>query len=206
MIFVFDMDGTLLVNTTACMEIAKITKTEKELLSLEEKYQNGDIDAHGFAQIIHKLWGTLDMELIEKSFVKSEKLKNIQNVIQKIKERKSIAVIITMSPDFFAKFFYSYGFDHIYASCFPRSETENLNPVKLLTPRDKPRIVMELCKKYHYTPDQCIAFGDSMSDYPLFQILKETVAINGDPRIESKAKYSYKGYDLAEAVSVLNIL
>jgi phosphoserine phosphatase len=45
----------------------------------------------------------------------------------------------------------------------------------------------------------CVAFGDSMSDYPLFQELVHTVSINGDETLKSLARYHYEGSDLHEA-------
>ncbi|MCP4747139.1 MAG: HAD-IB family phosphatase [Desulfobacteraceae bacterium] len=195
----------MLVNTTANLEIAKVTKTEKELSDLEEVFKSGGIDTKGFAATIFQLWGMLDSQLIEKSFLESKKLKKIKTVVKKIKEKSGIAILITMSPDFFANHFYSYGFDHVYASCFPK-KNEKLDLNKILTPDDKPSIVMDLCKKYNCTLDKCVAFGDSMSDYPLFEKLKETVAINGDPKIDAAAKYSYKGNDLEEAINLFSLL
>lgn len=52
-LFIFDMDGTLLINTTSNLELAKVTKTQKLLEDLELKYKNADI---GFA-ITTQLFG-----------------------------------------------------------------------------------------------------------------------------------------------------
>jgi len=47
--------------------------------------------------------------------------------------------------------------------------------------------------------NRSVAFGDSMSDYLLFQELEHTVAINGDPTLRGLARYHYEGADLHEA-------
>jgi hypothetical protein len=57
--FVFDMDGTLLIKTTACLEIARISGTLDQLHILEKQFASGEIDAFCFAQDIGALWGSI---------------------------------------------------------------------------------------------------------------------------------------------------
>ena len=49
-LFVFDMDGTLLIQTTACVEIAKATGTLHHLDRLEEQFARREIAAFCFAR------------------------------------------------------------------------------------------------------------------------------------------------------------
>ena len=58
-LFIFDMDGTLLVKTTASIEIAKITGTVDRLHVLEKSFADGVIDAFRFAQEVSASWGIL---------------------------------------------------------------------------------------------------------------------------------------------------
>jgi phosphoserine phosphatase len=52
-----------------------------------------------------------------------------------------------------------------------------------------------------------VAFGDSMSDYLLFNELKPAVAVNGDPTLRALARYRYEGLDLLSAfVTICNEL
>jgi phosphoserine phosphatase len=44
-----------------------------------------------------------------------------------------------------------------------------------------------------------IAFGDSMSDYPLFRALSHTVAVNSDDELSRLARMTYHGFDLYDA-------
>jgi phosphoserine phosphatase len=77
-LFVFDMDGTLWVRTTACIEIAKVSGTLDQLHILEQKFAAGEIDAFCFAQNIGALWACLTARLSERhlngSFSISEEL------------------------------------------------------------------------------------------------------------------------------------
>ncbi len=67
-LFVFDMDGTLLVKTAACIEIAKAAGTLDQLHVLEKQFATGEIDAFRFAQEIAALWGVLEESTVRTAF------------------------------------------------------------------------------------------------------------------------------------------
>src|SRR5271166_5175135 len=79
-LFVFDMDGTLLIRTTACIEIAKMSGTLDQLRILEQKFESREIDAFCFAQNIGSLWGMLDEQVVRAAFEATPKLANIKAV------------------------------------------------------------------------------------------------------------------------------
>jgi phosphoserine phosphatase len=104
-----------------------------------------------------------------------------------------------MSPDFYANLFYEYGFDFIGASQFPRSASDEVKRENILSPKDKATIVRGWCNRLGFELNQCVAFGDSMSDYLLFKELEHTVSINGDATLRNLSRYQYEGSDLHEA-------
>jgi phosphoserine phosphatase len=171
-LFVFDMDGTLLIKTTACMEIAKVSGTLDQLHILEQKFAAGEIDAFCFAQNIGALWGMVDEEILRTAFEATPKLANINDATTLIREAGGKSCLITMSPDFYANLFYEYGFDFIAASRFPRRPDELVKREHILNPRDKATIVQGWCSQLGFDLNQCAAFGDSMSDYLLFKELE----------------------------------
>lgn len=198
-LFVFDMDGTLLIRTTACIEIAKVSGTLDQLHVLEQQFAAGEIDAFCFAQKIGALWGMMDEQVVRTAFEATPKLANIKAVTNLIRRGGGRSCLITMSPDFYANMFYEYGFDFIGASQFPRSSHEEVRRENILSPKDKATLVRGWCDKLGFQLNQCVAFGDSMSDYLLFQELEHTVAINGDPTLRDLARYHYDGPDLHDA-------
>ena len=198
-LFVFDMDGTLLIKTTACIEIAKAAGTLDQLNMLEQQFADGAIDAFGFARQIGALWGVMDAQVVRTAFEATPKLNNIKSVTQLIRKGGGTSCLITMSPDFYAHLFYDYGFDFIGASQFPTSSEEEIAPEKILNPKDKAVIVRKWCNQLGLRMNQCVAFGDSMSDYLLFQELEHTVSVNGDSTLKALARYHYEGLDLHEA-------
>ena len=198
-LFVFDMDGTLLIGTTACIEIAKVSGTLEQLHSLEQKFASGEIDAFCFAQNIGALWGMVDEQVIRRAFEATPKLANIPAVTNLISKGGGKSCLITMSPDFYANLFYEYGFDFIEASQFPRGSQEEIRREKILNPKDKATIVERRCNQLGFELNKCVAFGDSMSDYLLFQELEHTVSVNGDSTLRDLARYHYEGSDLHDA-------
>jgi phosphoserine phosphatase len=201
------MDGTLLIKTTACIEIAKAAGTLEELHTLEQQFAAGEIDAFCFAKQIGALWGVIDETIVRTAFESTPKLDNIEAVTALIRRGGGISCLITMSPDFYAHLFYDFGFDFIGASQFPRSLEEEISPEKILNPKDKAIIVQKWCSQLGLAMNRCVAFGDSMSDYMLFQELEHTVSVNGDPTLKALARYHYEGSDLKDAfVTICNQL
>lgn len=198
-LFIFDMDGTLLVKTTASIEIAKVTGTIDQLHLLERNFATGVIDAVRFAQEISAFWGILEKSVVRQAFETTPKLENIEDVTALIRRGGGKSCLITMSPDFYAHHFYDYGFDFIEASRFPTRIGDKVEPEKILSPKDKAVIARRLCLQLGFEVKDCVAFGDSMSDYVLFQELEHTVSINGDPQIRALARYRYDGLDLHDA-------
>ncbi len=198
-LFVFDMDGTLLIGTTACIEIAKVSGTLDQLHILEQKFAAGEIDAFCFAQNIGTLWGMVDEQVVRTAFEASPKLANIQTVTSLIRRGGGKSGLITMSPDFYANLFYEYGFDFVGASRFPRNSDGQVKREHILNPVDKATIVEAWCGQLGFELNQCVAFGDSMSDYLLFKELEHTVSINGDATLKGLARYHYEGSDLHDA-------
>lgn len=197
---IFDMDGTLFTGTTACLEIARRLGTLEELLALEARLAAGDLDTRGFSAAVHALWRELTPAVVAAAFAGIPWLRGIRDVCADIRRRGEHSVVITMSPDFFARALLRLGFDEVVASRYPEPPfREPLDPAGILTPADKIRVAEELCDRYRLTRSRCVAYGDSMSDAPLFGHLDNTVAVNADHHLTGLAARAYQGDDLTVA-------
>jgi phosphoserine phosphatase len=200
---VFDMDGTLLAGTSASLQIARHLGCTEELAVLEARFAAGEVDTRGFAAAIHGLWRSLTPQAVADVALTSPWLNGIREVCADIRRRGERSVVITMSPDFFARHLLEFGFDDVAASRFPALPLrEPLDPAGILTPADKVRIVEELCARHGLPRSRCVAYGDSMSDAPLFRWLTNTVAVNADHHLAELAAVSYRGDDLAGAYAL----
>ncbi|MEU5882963.1 HAD-IB family phosphatase [Spirillospora sp. NPDC047279] len=197
---IFDMDGTLLTGSTANLEVARRLGTLTELHDLESRFAAGDLDTRAFSAAIHALWDTLTPADVAAAYADGPWLEGIADVAADIRHRGERSAVITMSPDFFAHHLLDVGFDDVIASRFPPLPfTAPLDPAGVLTPADKVRIADDLRTRHGLTLDQCVAYGDSMSDAPLFRHLTRTVAVNADHHLAGIAAADYRGGDLTQA-------
>lgn len=200
---VFDMDGTLLRGSTAPLRIAATYGGEAELLALEARFLAGGIDTRGFAVEVRRLWADLTPGDVATAFAGSTWLAGVEEVCADIRRRGERSAVVTMSPDFFAAHLLEWGFDTVVASRFPALPfAAAVDPGEILTPHDKVRIVDELRLTYDIGPDRCVAYGDSMSDAPLFRHLAATVAVNADGHLAGLAAVTYEGDDLGAAYAL----
>ncbi len=200
---VFDMDGTLLRETTASLEIARALRCEEQLVDLEARFRRREIDTPGFARGVHRLWSALTEDGVLTAFEQSPFLTDIPRVCDDIRSRGEYSMVVSMSPDFYARLLLRFGFDEVVASRFP--PLPFASPIvsgDILTPEDKVDIVERERLRRGVEPENCVAYGDSMSDAPLFRHLTNTVAVNGDDQITGMAAASYTGTSLWEAYSL----
>lgn len=197
---VFDMDGTLLFGTTASREIASMHGSESQLLTLERRFAAGQIDTRAFAAAIHQLWHDLRPDLVAAAFAASPWMTGVVDVCADIRARGEVSAVITMSPDFFAQHLTTWGFDTVVASVFPALPfVDMIDPARILTPEHKVLVVDDLLRQHAVPRSRCVAYGDSMSDAPLFRSLEATVAVNADQHLAGLAASEYRGDDLFEA-------
>ncbi|WP_067803436.1 HAD family hydrolase [Actinomadura formosensis] len=204
---IFDMDGTLLTGTTANLEIARHLGTLPELHELEARFTTDTLDTRGFSTEIHRLWRDLTPDIVATAYTTATWLTGITDVCADIRARGEHSAVITMSPDFFARHLLDLGFDDVIASRFPPMPfTGTLDPTGILTPADKVRVTEELRTRHRLTLTQCTAYGDSMSDVPLFRHLTNTVAVNADQHLADIAALDYRGTDLTESYALARTL
>jgi phosphoserine phosphatase len=197
---VFDMDGTLLRGTTAAIELSRRIGRLDPLAELECRFATEEISAADFAVETHALWEELTAEVVAEVVAEAPWIDGIEDVCRDIAERSERSMLITMSPNFFAEHLGVRGIDVIHASRWPAPPfTAAIDPAGILSPADKVRLA-EAERAAHGLPrEACVAYGDSMSDLPLFAVLQNTVAVNADSELEQAARVVYRGDDLREA-------
>lgn len=200
-LYIFDMDGTLLLHSTGLIELAKVLGTEQELIELESLFHQKIISTTQFTLQIAELWGKIDNDIANRAFAAAHKISDIARCLEHIRSKGGKSCLITMSQDIFAKQFQVYGFDFIYSTIYPPNTT---GVVKILSPADKPLISRQLCEQLNFCFQQSVAFGDSLSDEPLFAQLTETIAVNATPTLKRISKYHYDGDSLWQAYQLLD--
>jgi phosphoserine phosphatase len=204
---VFDMDGTLLRGTTAPIELSRRLNRLEPLADLEAGFAAERITAAEFALEMRALWTELSPDLVAEVVSASPWIEGIAEVCSDIADRGERSMLITMSPDFFAEHLLEFGIDVVAASRFPALPfAQALDLAGILQPADKVRLAEEERIARGLTPNDCVAYGDSMSDLPLFGALENTVAVNADENLERVAAVAYRGDNLLEAYEMARAL
>ncbi|MCP2343276.1 HAD family hydrolase [Actinomadura rupiterrae] len=198
------MDGTLLTGSTASLQIARHTGTEAQLRALEARFAAEEIDTKTFSTALYAIWRDgLTPATVASAYAGSPWLSGIGEVCADIRARGEHSLVITMSPDFFARHLLELGFDEVVASRFPPLPLAGPpEPGDILTPADKVAVADRVRAGHGLGVDRCIAYGDSMSDAPLFRHLPHTVAVNADHHLADIAALDYRGDDLAGAYAL----
>jgi phosphoserine phosphatase len=193
---IFDMDGTLVRRTSAPVLVAAALGRDDSLVELEQRLADGAATAADFARAIHQMWGVVSPEVARRAFVTAPLIENVREVLSDIRSHSEKACLITMSPDYFAEQFLGFGFDAVFASRFPRTESEALDETAILNPEDKPRVAAQFCAEHGVELRDAVAYGDSMSDVFLFREVGLRVSVNGDHHLAELADISVEGTDL----------
>jgi phosphoserine phosphatase len=197
---VFDMDGTLLRGTRAAIEISRRVGRLEPLGELERRFATEEISAADFAVATHALWEDLTAELVAEIVADAPWIDGIEDVCADIEQRGERSMLITMSPNFFAEHLGLRGIDVVRASQWPPPPFgAPIDPAGILSPADKVRLAEAERAAQGLPRHACVAYGDSMSDVPLFAVLQNTVAVNADPALERAARVVYRGEDLRGA-------
>ncbi|WP_438487014.1 HAD family hydrolase [Streptomyces sp. S186] len=201
----FDMDGTLLHGSAAAVEISRQLGLDREIAELEREFAAGALTPAGFAQRACALWAAeLTEAQVAAAFEGAPWLAGIRDVWADIRARGERCAVISLSPGFFVERLLAWGVDTAHGSRWPAVPLrEPLEPAGILSSSAKVRITDELCARYGLTRDDCVAYGDSMSDSELFAVVRESVAVNADHHVSGLAKYAYTGRDLREAYELV---
>jgi phosphoserine phosphatase len=195
----FDMDGTLLVGTTAPLLLAEALGETESLHALEQRFATGTATAVDFARAIHAQWGPVEAAVARAAFDVAPLLENIPEVLADIHAHGEKACLITMSPAYFAEQFLEFGFDAVFASRFPADADTPLDETAILNPEDKPRLAAAFCEEHDLRLEEAVAYGDSMSDVFLFDAVGVRISVNGDHHLETLADIAIEGPDLLAA-------
>lgn len=196
---IFDMDGTLLAGS-ACLELSRRAGHIDAVEEMEERWGRGELGHVEFYELLLPLWTELREEDISDVFHGVAWLDGIEEVWRDIDARGERSVVITMSPQFFADRLLALGLHEAYgAGVLAGGEVV---PEQVLTPEMKVYIASEVLERLGLGSDDTVAYGDSSSDVPLFEVLDHTVAVNGSGSLVDHAAVSYRGNDLREAYAL----
>jgi len=200
----FDLDGTLLQGTSAPVEISRQLGLEAETVALDQAISAGLIGPPEYAAQVYELWTELTEVHVSAAFEGAPWLESIREVWEEIRQAGDYCAVVSLSPSFFVERLIGWGAHAAFGSRFPAVPfTEPVDPSGVLTAAAKVEIADRLCGEFGVAREDCIAYGDSLSDTDLFAAVPISVAVNADRHLSGLATHSYMGGDLWEAYELV---
>jgi phosphoserine phosphatase len=202
----FDLDGTLIRGSAAAVEISRQLGLEAEIAELEKDFLVRGLASDEFAVRVRELWAALTVAQVTAAFEGAPWLEGIRDVWADIREQGDYCAVISLSPDFFVERLLEWGAHAAHGSRWPVLPfTEPIDRSGILNAAAKVKIADRLCAEFGVELDDCVAFGDSMSDAEIFAAVPVAVAVNADHHLSGLATHTYTGGDLREAYELVRL-
>ncbi|MFB6980720.1 HAD family hydrolase [Streptomyces scopuliridis] len=202
----FDLDGTLIRGSAAAVEISRQLGLGAEIAELEREFLSLGLAPDEFAVGARELWAELTVVQVAAAFEGAPWLLGIREVWADIRKRGDYCAVISLSPDFFVGRLLEWGAHAAHGSRWPVPPfTEPVDRAGILNPAAKVKIANRLCAEFGVSLDDCVAYGDSMSDAEIFAAVPRAVAVNADHHLSGLATHTYVGGDLREAYELVRL-
>ncbi|MEV3989658.1 HAD-IB family phosphatase [Streptomyces sp. NPDC049837] len=202
----FDLDGTLIRGSAAAVEISRQLGLSAEIAELERAFLARSLTPDEFAVRARELWSELTQAHVAAAFDGAPWLEGIREVWADIRAGGGYCAVISLSPDFFVERLLDWGAHAAHGSRWPAVPfTQPVNREGILNASAKVKIANQLCAELGVELDECVAYGDSMSDAEIFATVPVAVAINADHHLAGLATHAYTGGDLREAYELVRL-
>ncbi|MFE7128133.1 HAD family hydrolase [Streptomyces sp. NPDC057617] len=200
----FDLDGTLIRGSAAAVEISRQLGLSAEIAELEADFFSRGMAPDEFAVRARELWADLTVAQVSAAFEGAPWLAGIREVWADIRSQGDYCAVISLSPDFFVTRLLDWGAHAAHGSRWPVVPfTEPVDRAGILSPAAKVKVANRLCAEFGVGLDDCVAYGDSMSDAEIFAVVPRAVAVNADHHLSGLATHTYSGGDLREAYQLV---
>ncbi|MFB9515526.1 HAD family hydrolase [Streptomyces purpureus] len=200
----FDLDGTLIRGSAAAVEISRQLGLSEEIAELERSFLLKGLAPADFAVQARELWAELTEAQVVAAFEGAPWLHGIREVWAEIRAGGDYCAVISLSPDFFVERLLDWGVHAAHGSRWPAVPfTAPVDREGILNAAAKVKIADRLCAEFGVTLDDCVAYGDSMSDAEIFAAVPQAVAVNADHHLSGLATFTYMGGDLREVYELV---
>ncbi len=186
------------------MEISRQLGLSTEIAALEADFLSRGMAPDEFAVRARELWADLTVAQVSAAFEGAPWLAGIREVWADIRSQGDYCAVISLSPDFFVTRLLDWGAHAAHGSRWPLVPfTEPVDRAGILSPAAKVKVANRLCAEFGVRLDDCVAYGDSMSDAEIFAVVPRAVAVNADHHLSGLATHTYSGGDLREAYQLV---
>ena len=204
-VVVFDLDGTLLRNTTVLRLLAQHFGQAEAVAELERAFVAGEISNRVVAdRSATWLVGRTTSE-IRKVLAAGSWIDGIGETLQALSQAGTHVLLATITWRFAAELLRErYGFAAVSGTELQHIDgVLSGNVTRYFDEYDKPRFVEAWCAERSFTLTQVVAVGDSRLDVPLFERADRSVALNATPDARCAASCVIDTEDLRDVLPLL---
>ena len=205
-IVAFDLDGTLVPNTTVSLHLAPWVG-HHDLADLERLYAQGHITNAEIAERTATYYKNRRRSDVWRQLERLEFIDGLADTITWLKNHSLVPVVTTVTWRLAAEFVCErYGF--AAASGCEIEETADgivLGTVsRHFQPADKVDFVRDIAADLGLSLQNVVAVGDSTSDIPLFQAAGLAIALNASDNAREAADVEFQTHDLRDLIPVID--
>lgn len=198
----FDLDGTLVHQSTTCLELAKAHDCLDEVMALETGYARGEITHREFAERNAAVYRDWPLEDAERAALALPLIDGLSETVGTLKASGLHVLVVTVTWSFIARALVrSFGMDGFAGATMGERDGRLTGKVTAhFGEVDKPRYVESYGREHGIGLDQCVAIGDSRSDLPLFAAVGHAIALNATADARQAAHTAVDTDDLRDVL------
>ena len=202
----FDLDGTLVRNTSTGQHLAEKIGHFGEMAEIEALYKDGKVTNSDVAALDGKYYRGYTVSDIHDFLEDIPTVNHIDETVSYLATRGIPSLVCTLAWKFVAEYFAKrYGFVG-WSGPELLTDSEGVFTGKVLSDfheTDKPIFVNEYCRRNNANLSEVFHVGDSRSDVPLFNEVGFSVAFNADTPTKSAASISVDSESLMDILSAI---
>jgi len=180
-VIAFDLDGTLIRESTVCLHMAPWTGHD-DMPRLERAYAEGTMTNTEVAAADARFYKNRTREEATAHFSSITLIDGVPETLRWLRQQGFLPIIATITCRYAAEFLQAhYGFDA--ASGCVLEEIDGVFTGEMATPfdeRDKADFVTEFARAHGVDPARVITVGDGHSDLPMFEFAGLSIALNAN--------------------------
>ena len=201
----FDLDGTLIPDTTVSLSLARHLGYQVELQELERQFRDGEIGNAVIADFEAERLRGLAVNEAEEIVEGIPLIEGLRETLETLKAH-GIATLIATITWSFAPRVYRHRFDfdgHCGTVMGEAAGHLTGGVVRYCDAFDKCDYVVAEALRRGLEPEHCAAVGDSRSDLPLFGWVGASLALNATAAARKAARHAIETNDLRETLGYL---
>jgi phosphoserine phosphatase len=201
----FDLDGTLLPETTTVLHLSRWNGTEAVFAELERRYATGEISNVEVAEADAKNWAGVSVADAHEALSDAALIDGVAETVATLSDAGIDSYITTLTWRFASEYFAErFGFAGAIGCELDVDEKGILGTdVRPIEAIDKVEFAKKLCAERGIGPERLVAVGDSQSDLPLFDFVGLAIALNATPDARAIADVVLDTGDLRDVLSYI---